>query len=384
MASKGKKEFVYEGFTLPRLTIKKLLANNTRSDCELQTFHKQLDREKEELESDFSKTRSQLLCRALDHQMVLEGQLPYDDSSSDEEQRASEYENNNADNSHMTCWETTPSFTNVKDISSSQDTFNRNPRQKQPWAEKIAHFKESLAAVKEPVTSSAAQPERKISWGGRANVYVENLDTGNEQLEHVATTTKPVETTSKSYQKRKISWGGRANVYMENWDTKSEVSKASSEGNLSNTGLTFTRGDNSGVRVRKHPVGRDRSRSFSRKNSGLTKEALRKHSSSTSQHLTRRHTVCSRPKREELSPTAEESSPEQKPLSDLLPPIKLPPIYLQETKSKKQGNKANKPLVNSHVKIGVSKSLDTKYTTQDLRYCRYLRIKTTDNEEFPW
>ena len=378
MASKGKKGYVCEGYILPRLTVKKLLANNARSDSELQTFRKQLDREKEELESDFSKTRSQLLSRALDHQMILEGQ-PYDDSSSDKEQLASEYEIS-ADNNPMMCWETTTSFTHVKDFSSSQDTFNRNPRQKQPWADKVAHFKESLAAIEEPVTSpSAAQPERKIGWGGGANVCMENLDAGNEQLVHVATKTKPVETTSKSYQKRKISWGGRANVYM---DTRSELSKANSEGSLSNAGLT--RGDNCGVRVRKHPVSRDRSQSFSKKMSGLSKEALRKHSSSTSKHLTRRHTVCSRPKREELNSTAEESCPEQKPLSDLLPPVKLPPIYLQETKSKKQGNKAEKPLVNSHVKIDVSKSLDTKYTTQDLRHCRYLRIKTTDSEEFPW
>ena len=192
--------------------------------------------------------------------------------------------------------------------------------------------------------------------------------------------TKPTETTSKSHNKRKISWGGRANVYIENWEEKSAVSRASSEENLS-SGVTCSRGDITHVRVRKHAVA-GRSRSFTTtKHTGLTKEALQKHSSSTSKQLARRHTVCCRPKR--IEPASQESCPDKKPLSDLLPPMKLPPLYLQETRCKVQRAKGDKHGANNHVKNGVSKSLDTKCgSTQDLHYCRYLRIKRTDSEEY--
>lgn len=392
MASKGKKEFIYEGFTLPRVTIKEILASNARTDSELKTFHKQLEREKDELETDFSKTRSQLLSRALDHLMVLDGQSYISDSSSDDGRRGSEIDN--SVNDHSTSRERIQSFSTLKDISSSHDAVgddsyirpsNRNPRQKQPWVEKLAHFEQLLAEKTEPVASKS-QPKRKINWGGRANAYMENWDAGNEHVEH-SFDTKTTQVAANSKLKRKISWGGRANVYMENWDARSELSKASSERNLSSG---VARGDTSYPRVprvRKHAAG-ERSRSFvnsalSSKNSGLTKEALQKHSTFTSKHLARRHTFCSKPRRDELSPTVEESFPEQKPLSDLLPPIKLPPIYLQETKSRTKGTTGDKHF-NKHVKIGVSKSLDTKYSTQDLNYCRYLRIKRTDSEEYPW
>jgi len=395
MARKGKKDLVYEGFTLPSLTIKKMLASNARQDSELKTLHKQLDRKKEELESDFSKTRSQLLSRALDHQMVLEGQS-YDSCSSDEEQCDSEFENS-ADN-HITSWETT-SFSTLKDSFSSRDALgedshtyasSRNPRHKQLWADKVAHFEQSITAKNEPFASTS-QPKRKITWGGRANPYMENWDAESEHFEQsVATKTKPVENVSKTHNKRKISWGGRANVYMENWDTRSVLSKASSEENLSSE-VTCMRGDAAQLRVRKHSVRAERSRSFNDKSSGLTKEALQKHSSSTSTRLRRRHTVCSGPKRDKHIPTVEESCPiPQKPLSDLLPPIILPPIYLQETKNSKRktvsktGTKKDKRLVNTHVKNGVNESIDTKCSNQDLSYCRYLRIKRTDSEEYPW
>lgn len=377
MATKGKKDFVYEGFTLPRLTIKKLLASNARGDSELQNFRKQLDKEKEELESDFSKTRSHLLSRAFSHQMILEGES-YDDCRSDEEHNATEDENRPDD--HIISSETA-SFVTLKDISSSQDALDRNSKNKHSWADKVAYFEQSLATKNEPVTWKPQQATRKISWAGRANVYVENVDAKSaEQLEQRAgLKTKPTEATSKSHNNRKISWGGRANVYIENWEATSEVSRASSEENLSSR-VTCSRGDITHVRVRKHAVA-GRSRSFTTtKHTGLTKEALQKHSSSTSKQLARRHTVCCRPKR--IEPVSGESCPDKKPLSDLLPPIKLPPIYLQETRSKVQGVKGDKHVVNNHAKNGVSKSFDTKCSTEDLHYCRYLRIKRTDSEEY--
>lgn len=412
MAGKGKKELIYEGFTLPRLKIKEILASNARRAFELKNLHKQLDKEKEELETDFSKTRSQLLSRALDHQMVLEGQS-YDDSSSDEEHLASEFENS-ADN-YITSWETTP-FSTLKDISTSQgvveENFNihpSNPKDKQPIADKIAH----LAAKNKPVTPKS-QPKRKISWGGRANPSLQNWEAVSQVSEHLAaknevdtskskpkrkiswagrskaymenwegdsecseqySATKSKPDVFKSQHRRHISWGGRGNVHAENWDARSELSKASSEGNLSSQ---MTCPVVSHPRERKHTVS-GRSRGLSRKSSVLTKEALQKHSFSTNKHLTRRHTVCCRPRPDQLSPTVEENCPEQKPLSELLAPTKLPPIYLQETKSKNQRTKRDKNFVNKHVEIGINKSVDT---TRDLKYCRYLRIKGT--EEYPW
>lgn len=344
--SKGKREFVYEGYTLPKLTIKELLARNARKDSELKNFHKQLDREKEELESDFSKTRSHLLSRA--HDLLLEGQT-YDlseyQSSSDEEQRA--IENDTGINDSTSPWETTL-FSALKNLSSSQVAEDactrpdRNPRDRRQWAEKVAHFEQSPGVKTEPV-SSKTLPRRKISWGGRANP-------------------------------------------TENWDTRSELSKASSEGNLSSERATCPLSDSSRPRVRRHTVAR--SKSFNPKSTGLPKEALQTHSSSNSKLVgkQRRHTVCTRGNFEtkRLTPTEEENCPVKKSLSDLLPPIKLPPIYLQESKSKEHGKKCDKNFVNTHVRIGVSKSLEAKHTTEDLHYCRYLRIKRTDDNEYTW
>ena len=327
---------MYEGYTLPKPTIKELLARNARKDSELKNFHKQLDREKEELESDFSKTRSQLLSRA--HDLLLEGQnydLGDDQSSSDEEGRGFENSSANGINEAESSWETSL-FSTLKNLSNSQVAedarSDRNPRHR--WAEKVENFEQSLATKTEPV-SSKTQPRRKISWGGRANPHVEN------------------------------------------WETRSELSKASSEGNLS-----------SGVpRVRRHTL--CRSKSFNPKSAGLTKEVLQSHSSSSSklQGKQRRHTVHTRGNFElkRLTPTEEEEKcPVKKPLSDLLPPIKLPPIYLQDSKAKEQGKKGDKKSVNTLVRNGVSKSLDRKHTTEDLRYCRYLRIKKLDDSEYPW
>ncbi|XP_078348857.1 uncharacterized protein LOC144633843 [Oculina patagonica] len=346
--SKGKRGLVYEGYTLPKLTIKELLARNARKDSELKNFHKQLDREKEELESDFSKTRSQLLSRA--HDLLLEGQtydLGEDRSSSDDEETAFETSSTNGTgvSDSTSSWETSL-FSAMKNLSNSQVAeearSDRNPRHKQ-WAEKVANFEQSL-------------------------------------------TTKSESVSSKSQPRRKISWGGRANPPMENWDARSELSKASSEGNLS-SGATCTLGDASHPRVRRHTV--SRSKSFNTKSTGLTKEALQSHSSSTSKLLgkQRRHTVCTRGNFElkPLTPTEEEENcPVKKPLSDLLPPIKLPPIYLQESKAKEQGKKCDKNFVNKHMRIGVSKSLDAKHATEDLQYCRYLRIKKSEGNEYPW
>lgn len=346
--SKGKRELVYEGYTLPRLTIKDLLARNARKDSELKNFHKQLDREKEELESDFYKTRTQLISRA--HGLLLEGQtydLSEDLSSSDEEERA--FENGSAEgtgiNDSTSSWETSL-FSALNNIESSpqgseEARADQNPRHKQ-WAEKVAHFDQALTKT-EPVSSSNQQPQRKISWGGRANPA------------------------------------------MDNWDARSELSKASSEGNLA--GATGSLGDASRPRIRRHTI--FRSKSFNPKSSGLTKEAFQSHSSSSSKLKTkqRRHTVCSKGKVElkRLTPTEEEENcPVKKPLADLLPPIKLPPIYLQESKAKEQGKKCNKNFVKTHPRIGVSKSLDAKHLTDDLQYCRYLRIKKVDGSEYPW
>ena len=66
------KQLVYEGFTLPRLKVKEILASNAREDIELKNLQQKLDKEKDEVETDFSKTRSQLLSRALDHHMRWE------------------------------------------------------------------------------------------------------------------------------------------------------------------------------------------------------------------------------------------------------------------------------------------------------------------------
>lgn len=345
--SKGKRELVYEGYALPKLTIKELLASNARKNSELKNFHKQLDKAKEELVSDFSKTRSHLLCRA--HKLLLEEQT-YDLSeylsSSDEEQRAIENGSVSDADDTSSSWETTL-FSTMKNLSSPQDAddacsrSDRNLRHKQQWADKVAHFEQS-SAVKTEQVSSKTLPRRKISWAGRTN---------------------PV----------------------DNWDARSEMSKASSECNLTSEKATCPVSDASRPRVRRHTVAR--SKSFNPKSTTLTKEALQTHSSSTSKIAgkQRRHTVCTRGNfdTKRLTPTKEEQNcPVKKPLSDLLPPIKLPPIYLQESKNKEQGKKCDKNFVNTHVRIGVSKSLDAKYSTEDLHYCRYLRIKRTDDNEF--
>ena len=344
--SKGKRgDLVYEGYALPKLTIKELLASNARKNSELKNFHKQLDKEKEELVSDFSKTRSHLLSRA--HGLLLEGQtyeLSEYQSDSDEEQRAIE-NGSTVDALDTSSWETTL-FSAVKNISNSQVADDactgseRNLRHKQQWAEKVAHFEQS-AAVKTERVSSKTLPKRKISWGGR---------------------THPV----------------------DNWDARSDMSKASSEGNLSSERVTCATSDVSRPRVRRHTVAR--SNSFNPKSTTRTKEALQTHGSSPSKLAgkQRRHTVCTRGNfgAKRLTPTEEEQKcPVKKPLSDLLPPIKLPPIYLQESKNKEQGKKCDKNFVNTHVRLGVSKSLDAKHSTEDLHYCRYLRIKRTEDNE---
>ena len=344
--STGKRDLVYEGYALPKLTIKELLASNARKNSELKDFHKQLDKEKEELVSDFSKTRSHLLSRA--HDLLLEGQtydLSENQSDSDEEQRA--IENGSTFDAYDTSsWETTL-FSTLKNLSSSQvaddacTRSERNPRHKQQWADKVAHFEQSAVVRTEPV-SSKTLPRRKISWAGRTN---------------------PV----------------------DNWDARIQMSKASSEGNLSPEKAICVVSDAPRPRVRRHTVAR--SNSFNPKSTTLTKEALQTHSSSTSKLAgkQRRHTVCTRGNFEtkRLTPTKEEQNyPVKKPLSDLLPPIKLPPIYLQESKGKQQGKKCDKNFVNTHVRAGASKSLDAKHSIEDLHYCRYLRIKRTDDNEY--
>lgn len=360
MTSKDKRGIVYEGYTLPRLTIKELLARNARKDSELKNFHKQLDKEKQELESDFSKTRSHLISRV--HNLWLEGQtydLSEDQSGSDEDESACENgaANDKGINDSTSPWETSL-YSALRNLSSSQVTadacigFNQNPRQKQQWAEKVAHLEH--ATKTEPVSASNPPPTR---------------DT-----------------------RRKISWGGRTNVMPENWDVRSELSKASSEGNLSAS--TGPLGDASRPRfVRRHTVGRSNSlpKSVNPKNNGLTKEALQSRRTSTSKRpKQRRHTVCSRLngfESRKLTPTEEEGAncPVKKPLSDILSPVKLPPIYLQESKGKEQGKKCDKSFVNKDVRIGVSKSVDAKRVNEDLHYCRYLRIRrTSDSKEYPW
>ena len=345
--SKGKRgDLVYEGYALPKVTIKELLASNARKNSELKNFHKQLDKEKEELVSDFSKTRSHLLSRA--HGLLLEGQT-YDlneyHSDSDEEQRV--IQNGSTFAALDISSRETNLFSALKNLSSSKvvdDACTKsegNLRHKQQWADKVAHSEQSLA-VKTERASSKTLPKRKISWAGR---------------------TRPV----------------------DNWDARSDMSKASSEGNLSSERVTCVTSDASRPRVRRHTVAR--ANSFNPKSTTLTKEALQTHSSSPSKLAgkQRRHTVCTRGNfdAKRLTPTKEEQNcPVKKPLSDLLPPIKLPPIYLQESKNKEQGKKRDKNFVNTHVRIGVSKSLDAaKHSTEDLHYCRYLRIKRTDDNE---
>lgn len=334
----SKEKLVYEGYTLPKMTIKELLARNARKDSELKILHKRLDKQKEELESDFSKTRSNLLSRV--HNLLLEGQtndLGFAfESNSDEEQSTFESgaENDNGINDLNLSWEA-----NLKSLSSSQleedinpTGFHRNSCHIQPWAQKVEHY--SLTTKAEPGSSKLSRSRRKISWGGRTNVI------------------------------------------PEDWDASSVLSKSSSEGNLTSAQVTCPIGDTLRPRVRRHSVvGRSRSLTFNPKSDCLTKDDSQNHKASNTSRQTRqrRHTVCARGNFEpRLTPTEEEKCPAKKPLSELLPPIKLPPIYLQELKGKETSKK--KSLVNPHVR----KAVDSKRITEDLDYCRYLRLNKKD------
>ena len=404
MAGRGKKGFTYEGFAFPRLTMRKLLASNARGHSALQHLHKQLDKKKEELENDFSKIRGRLLSRAIDHQMVLDEQSLHDESCSGIARCASDCENCNRNPE-------TSSFVNVKDKQLDED-------------DKIVHFEELIA--KDRSFGLKPQSKRKKSGVGRAQFYLENTDAKSEHLEqqeipkHKATACKPD-------TRRKVSWGGVAGVYNEtDWVTKTEFSKKRHEDEQLSICSPCAEGNATGnIRVRKHSV----PPYYVRSNSGSTKEALTRQGSPNFKPLTRRHTVCSRPKNESVveknsseekalcvkgrgiikegntsssalprrrilssesardeSVANENQRTEVKPLSEILSPIKLPPIYLQETKViKKQGSKIESAnFVNNHVKLGLSKSLDTKCSFQDLRYCRYLRIKAPDGQEYSW
>lgn len=394
MAGKGKKGFTYEGFAFPRLTVRKLLASNARGHSALQHLHKQLDKKKEELENDFSKIRGRLLSRAIDHQMVLDEQSLHDESFSGIARCASDCENCNRN--PETC-----SFVDMTDKQLDED-------------DKIVHFEELIA--KDRSFGMKPQSKRKKSGIGRAHVYLENKDAKSEHLEQQEISENKA-TACKPDTRRKVSWGGVAGVHNENWVSKTEFSKKRHEDEQLSICSPCAEGNATGnIRVRKHSVPPQ----YVRSNSGSTKEALKRQGSLNVKPLTRRHTVCSRPNKESI---VEKSSSEEKalcvkgtgiikegntsssalprrrilssesakdeyvanenqrtevkPLSEILSPIKLPPIYLQETKMiKKQGSKIESAnFVNNHFKLGVSKSLDTKCSFQDLRYCRYLRIK---------
>ena len=404
MAGRGKKGFTYEGFAFPRLTMRKLLASNARGHSALQHLHKQLDKKKEELENDFSKIRGRLLSRAVDHQMVLDEQSLHDESCSGIARCPSDCENCNRNPE-------TSAFVNMKDKQLDED-------------DKIVHFEELIA--KDRSFGLKPQSKRKKSGVGRAQFYLENTDAKSEHLEqqeipkHKATACKPD-------TRRKVSWGGVAGVYNEtDWVTKTEFSKKRHEDEQLSICSPCAEGNATGnIRVRKHSV----PPYYVRSNSGSTKEALTRQGSPNFKPLTRRHTVCSRPKNESVveknsseekalcvkgrgiikegntsssalprrrilssesardeSVAHENQRTEVKPLSEILSPIKLPPIYLQETKLiKKQGSKIESAnFVNNHVKLGLSKSLDTKCSFQDLSYCRYLRIKAPDGQEYSW
>lgn len=404
MAGRGKKGFTYEGFAFPRLTMRKLLASNARGHSALQHLHKQLDKKKEELENDFSKIRGRLLSRAVDHQMVLDEQSLHDESCSGIARCPSDCENCNRNPE-------TSAFVNMKDKQLDED-------------DKIVHFEELIA--KDRSFGLKPQSKRKKSGVGRAQFYLENTDAKSEHLEqqeipkHKATACKPD-------TRRKVSWGGVAGVYNEtDWVTKTEFSKKRHEDEQLSICSPCAEGNATGnIRVRKHSV----PPYYVRSNSGSTKEALTRQGSPNFKPLTRRHTVCSRPKNESVveknsseekalcvkgrgiikegntsssalprrrilssesardeSVANENQRTEVKPLSEILSPIKLPPIYLQETKLiKKQGSKIESAnFVNNHVKLGLSKSLDTKCSFQDLSYCRYLRIKAPDGQEYSW
>ena len=403
MAGKGKKGITYEGFAFPRLTVRKLLASNARGHSALQHLHKQLDKKKEELENDFSKIRCRLLSRAIDHQMTLDEQSLHDESCSDIARCASDCENCNRNPE-------TSSFVNMKDKQLEED-------------DKIMHFEELIA--RDQSFGMKPQSKREKSGVGRAHVYLENTDANSEHLEQQEIS-KNKATACKSDAKRRVSWGGVADVYNENWETKTELRKKRHEDEQPFICSPCAEGNTTGnIRVRKHSLPTCNVRS----NSGSTKEVLQRQGLSTFKPLTRRHTVCSRPKNESIvekhsseqntlcvkgtgiikegntssstlprrrilsSESArdefaskESQRTEVKPLSEILSPIKLPPIYLQETKmTKKQGSKIESAhFVNNHVKVGVSKSLDTKCSFQDLRYCRYLRIKAPDSQECSW
>lgn len=404
------KQLVYEGFTLPRLKVKEILVSNAREDIELKNLHKKLDKEKDEVETDFSKTRSQLLSRALDHHMALESQ-------------SSELENSADDG-----WETT-SFSTPNDSSSSQDAFEVNcyshpsdyhSNPKQSWAEKITHFEPSLTAKNELVASKS-QTKHKINLGGRANPHVKNWNTARSerfeqslvanQLDALETQTKRKTsgagkiqlntekcsgfnlTDSKQFvvtktsqpdrakfkHNGKISRTRRGHVYTENWDTGlNQLRKSISEESVCSEPRASLPLDVSHSRERRHTVA---GRSSLYKSSVFTKETLQKHVRlSTPKHVvTRRHTVCCRPKRYGLSSSVKENNSQQKPLADLLPPIKLPPVYLQEKKDKNQGKRRNNNVLNTSEKLG-GRSYDD--TIRDLKHCRYLRIKTSDDDDY--
>ena len=396
------KQLVYEGFTLPRLKVKEILASNAREDIELKNLHKKLDKEKDEVKTDFSKTRSQLLSRAFDHHMTLESQ-------------PSELENSSDD-----CWEKT-SFSTLNNFSSSQDAFEVNcyshpsdyhSNPKQSWAEKITHFEPSLTAKNELVASKS-QAKRKISLGGRANPHVKNWNTvrserfeqslvanqvdalerqikrKTSQAEKIQLNTENCSASNLSDSKQrvatktsqpdrakfkhngKISRTGRGHVYTENWDTGlNQLRTSTSEESVFSELRASPQLDASHSRERRHTVA-GRSKSVSIKSSVFTKETLKKQRLSTPKHVvTRRHTVCCSPKR---------YTSQQKPLADLLPPIKLPPVYLQEKKAKIQGKKTDNYVVNTSEKVG-GRSYDG--TIWDLKHCRYLRIKTSDGDEY--
>lgn len=340
----SREKLTYEGYTLPKPTIKELLARNARKDSELKTLHKRLDKEKEELESDFSKTRSQFLSRV--HNLLLEGQthdLGFNHESNSDKEQHSTFEsgakNDNGINDLTPSWEA-----NLKSLSSSQldedinrTGCNRNSRHIQPWAQKVEHYNHSLAT---------------------------KAESGSSKL---------------SRSRRKVSWGGRANVIPEDWDARSVLSKSNSEGNLPSAQVICPVSDTLRSRIRRHSVvGRSRFDTFNPRSNSLMKEDLKNQKSSNTprQVKQRRHTVCARgifePK---LTSTEEEKCKAKKPLSELLPPITLPPIYLQESKGKETGKK--KSFVKTHVR---PKAADSTQLKEDLDYCRYLRLNRKDGD----
>ena len=241
--------------------------------------------------------------------------------------------------------------------------------------------------------SSCSLRRRKLSWGGRMDQYDPSIGLGvssEKQSEgkgsHEGKLDKSdgrSEYSSNPPPRRKISWGGKMPEKAEtmydfafsnplrrrkkslswgeaDWESQSQISQPRSERNAT---------------TKTHSV-LQRSKSYTKSSSegALTKEALRNLRYSTSMQQGKKQDLIP-----DLNFTAcyeDGKSPVEKPLSEILPPITLPPIYIQETNSRKKGNTKSKKNVPTN-----DSGFDHRTSVDDLTSCRYLRIRGATNRE---